>query len=636
MRSLTLDGCRLMTERCGPLLSSQFVALRNYSQSLPAKSLFQPSQAQLLRFAITGTTCSGPGDRLDKKLDERLKSQFQKNRLPKRLSTIDPLSPPLPKLPKGHGLSRLQADVETFINSESSGANLLKSIQSLENALDQCHTRVEGEDLLMTINGLLARLNRLGVKDTHQLLLLGMSYAAENFSSGSLAVYLRNYSKGGHGTLPRSISVSLIDSLLNGFKRRYWEDPSIDKSAMLRVIIGPGTEPTSADTLHSHLDFSSIRESEVLPKYLQLLGELGGEKIVFDLWRQVQAELEYGQTAAITESAIASIEAFLTLGNPGRALEAAQLASKYIDLNEHLPALTWKLLLEHDSHGLLRTVIAPATTATLLQRDIHSLELVLGATWFNDGAGHHYYPLNMEEIHSTSAANDSYQPSYNPSEYTSSVKFIRQLQGGMQKNGCSRPLDNLTAIADLLDEYEGVDIPLKIQLHENFDTLDYAWFPSCSPVEFVGNRPQLGRDIGQPLSPSSLGLISVHVDGNGVPIRSLGNVSLMQLGCIGVRASVANATGLCDSIERWRCTGHIIAWDRQSGKVVALWIGKGNGVVRPGLVKPTPPLELPFIFGTVTISDTEEAIISQCDRLGPLNNKQSYWVDVDSSSNLLK
>ncbi|KAF3894855.1 hypothetical protein GTR04_2857 [Trichophyton interdigitale] len=398
---------------------------------------------------------------------------------------------------------------------------------------------------------------------------------------------------------------------------------------MLRVIIGPGNEQASADTLHSHLDFSSIRESEVLPKYLQLLGELGGETMVFDLWRQVQAELEYGHTAAITESTIASIEAFLTLGNPGRALEAAQIASKYIDLNKFLPAPTWKLLLEHDSHGLLRTVIAPATTATLLQRDLRSLELVLGATWFNDGAGHHYHPLSMEETHSASAANGGYQPSHNPSGYTSSVKFIRQLQGGMQTNGCSRPQNNLSAIADVLDEYEGVDIPLKIQLLENSDTLDYAWFPSCSPVEFIGNRPQLGRDIGQPLSPSSLGLISVHVDGNGVPIRSLGNVSLMQLGYIGVRTSVANAAGLSDSIERWRCTGHIIAWDRQSGKVVALWIGKGNGVVHPGLVKPTPPLELPFIFGTVTF-DTEEPMLSQCDSLGPLNNEQSYWVDVDS------
>lgn len=631
MRSLTLDGCRLVTERCRPLLSSQFVALRRYSQSSPAKPSSQPSKAQLLRFALTGTTCSGLGDRLDKKLDERLTSQFQKNRLPKRSNAGNHLSPSLPKLPRGHGLSSLHADVETFINSEKSGAHLLKSIQSLENALSQCRTKVEGEDLLMTINGLLARLNRLGIKDTHQLLLLGMSYAAEDFAPGSLAFYIRNYSMGGYGSFPRFIGVSLVNSLSNGLKRRSWEDPNFDKSAMLRVVTGPGNEHAGSGTLHSLLDISGFRENELLPKYIRLLGELNGEKMVSNLWCEIQTELESGQTPVIIESAVVSIEAFLMLGIPDRALEAANLASKYIDLNEHLSVLTWKLLLEHDSQGLLRTMIAPGTTAAMLQRDLRSLELVLGATWFNDGTGHHYHPLGIEEISS------GYQLRDNLSGYMSSVNFMHQIRDAMQTNGCSRSLNSLSIIVDLLNEYEGGDVPLKIKLLENSDTLEYAWFPSCSPIEFIGNRPSLGRDIDQALSPASLGLLSVHVDGNGVPIRSLGNVSLMQLGYIGVRASTTNTDGEISgaSSERWRCTGHIIAWDRQSGNVAALWIGKGNGVIHPGLVKPIPPPELPYIFGIVTLGETGEAILSQCDSLGPLNNEQSYWVDVDSGNELI-
>ncbi|EFR03273.1 hypothetical protein MGYG_06275 [Nannizzia gypsea CBS 118893] len=631
MRSLTLDGCRLVTERCRPLSSSQFVALRRYSQSSLAKPLSQPSKAQLLRFALTGTTCSGPGDKRDKKLDDRLTSQFQKNRLSKVSNTTHHQSPPLPKLQKGHGLSRLHADIETFVNSEKSGAKLLNSIRSLEDALDRCRTKAEGEDLLMTINGLLARLNRLGVKDTHQLLLLGMSYAAKDFAPRSLAFYIRNYSMGSYGPLPRPIGIDLINSLLDGLKRRSWEDPNFDRSAMLRVVTGSTDEETGSVTLHSLLDISGIRENELLPVYLRLLGELNGERMVSNLWRQVQTELEFAQTPRLAESAAASMEAFLTLGIPERALEAASLASKYMDLNNHISVPTWKLLLEHDSHGLLRSIIAPATTAAMLQSDLHSLELVLGATWFNDGTGHHYHPLGTEEISSDCKSG------YNSPDHASSVNFVRQIQGAIQIEGCSRSLNSLSAIADLLNEYEGVDLPLKINLLENSDTLDYAWFPSCSPIEFIGNRPPLGRDTDQPLSPTSLGLLSAHVDGNGVPIQSVGNLSLMQLGYIGVRASVANTDGEIsqDFIERWRCTGHIIAWDRQSGKVVALWIGKGNGVIHPGLVKPIPPPELPFIFGMITLDETGEPMLSQCDRLGPLNNEQPYWVNIDSGSGLI-
>ncbi|KAM5439681.1 hypothetical protein MferCBS31731_004438 [Microsporum ferrugineum] len=644
MRSLTLDGCRL--ERCIPLKSSQFVALRRYSRGSPAKTKSQPSQAQLLRFALTGTTCSGNGDKLDKKLDERLISQFQNSWIPKRSKTIDTISQSLPTnvaLPgftKGDGVSRLQADIETFINSKEAGIKLLSSIEPLQNALNQCQTRVEREDILATVNGLLARLRRLRVKDTSQLLLLGMSYAAESFSPDSLAHYVQQYSIGGYGLLPQPIGFNLINSLLNGLERRSWEDPNIDRSAMLRVVAGLEDERTTTETLHPLLGISHIRDNKLVPKYIRLLGELKGKQIVSELWYKIEGELEAGQNAVVIEGAIASIRAFLKLDTPCRALLAAQKSSKYIDLNEHLPIKSWKTLLEHDSQGLLRSVVAPRTTATMLQRDLSSLEFILGATWVNGEVGRHIHPHGTGQPLDTSAANGGYVSNCDRPNFTSSISFIHQIWAAMQTDGCSRSQSGLSAIADLLNEYEGIEVPLQMQPFDNIENLEYAWLPACSPLEFAGNRPSLERNIDQPLSPASLGLVSVHVDGNGKPVRSLGTVPLMQLGYIGVRASTTNnASNYSDipeePMESWRSTGHIIAWDRQSGQLVILWVGKGSGAIEPGLVKPIPPPELPFIFGTITFTEAETLILSQCDSLGPLNNEQPYWVDVDAGSGLI-
>ncbi|KAK2877776.1 hypothetical protein FQN49_001203 [Arthroderma sp. PD_2] len=625
-------------------MATQFIALRRYSRGSPAKLQPQPSPAQLLRFALTGTTCSGSGDNLDSKLDARLISQFQKQWLsPKRLKNVDdasqslPTNLTLPTLTKRDGLSRLQADVELFINSEKAGVKLLNTIQPLQDALSQCQTKVEREDLIVTVNGLLARLRRLGVKDTSQLLLLGMSYAAESFLPDSLAHYIRLYSSGGYGRLPQPVAVGLVKSLSSGLERGSWEFPPVDESPMLNVVAGSEDERTSAATLHSLLDLSNIRENELVPNYMLLLGELKGEQVVSELWPKIQAELEAGPNAVVTDGVIASIEAFLKLDNPDCALTIAQQASKYIDLNEQLSLATWKSLLEYDSQGRLRTLVTPKTTASMLQHDIQSLELILGATWVGEGNAHHLHLHDMKQYLGADVANDIYGSNYDHSNFTSSINFVRQIWAATQTDGCARSQVGLSMIADLLDEYEGIEIPLRVKLQDDSGLLDYTWFPCCSSLEFNGNLPSKRRVMDQPLDTASLGLINVRIDGNGAPIRSLGDVRLMQLGYIGVRASQAsNDDGISeDPPERWRSTGHIVAWDRRSGELVILWTGKGSGALNPGLVKPMPPPELPFIFGTVKLDETETPLLSQCDNIGALNNEQSYWVDVDLSRDLI-
>ncbi|KAF3483625.1 uncharacterized protein GIQ15_02949 [Arthroderma uncinatum] len=643
MRSLTLDGCWLVKERCSPLTATQFSTLRRYPRNSSAKHQLQPSPAQLLRFALTGTTCSGNGDNLDTRLDERLTLQFQKNWLPRRSKAIDtasqslPNNLALPKFTKGDGLSRLRADIETFVNSEKAGIKLLSQIQPLQNAFSQCQTKVEREDLIATVNGLLARLRRLGVKDTHQLLILGMSYAAENFSSDSLAHYVRQYSREGYGLLPQPVGVALVKSLSNGLERRSWEDPTTDKSKMLSVVAGSDDERSGAETLRSLLDISNIRENELVPKYLLLLSELKGEQAVSELWPKIQAELEAGPNTVVTGAAIASIEAFLKLDNPERALTVAQQCSKHIDLNEHLSVKTWKALLEYDSQGLLRTLVDPKTTISMLQHDLRSLELVLGATWIKEGDGHHLHPYGIGHSLGTNKPDSAYESNSESSKFTSGVSLARQIQAATQVDGCSRSRMGLTMISDLLNEHEGIEIPLRIKTLDNSELLDYAWFPCCSPLEFAGNLPSTGRDMYQPLSTASLGLISVRVDGNGIPVRSLGDVRLMQLGYIGVRASRScNDSDISEEpTERWRNTGHIVALDRQSGELVILWAGEGSGVINPGLVKPAPPPELPYIFGNVTLDASETLVLSQRDNIGALNHEQSYWVDVDSGSDII-
>ncbi|KAJ9223298.1 hypothetical protein DTO169C6_4344 [Paecilomyces variotii] len=149
--------------------------------------------------------------------------------------------------------------------------------------------------------------------------------------------------------------------------------------------------------------------------------------------------------------------------------------------------------------------------------------------------------------------------------------------------GCSNSSSDLGRIAELLDEHEGEDIPLCTQHMGSWDN-QFAWMPQRSPIEFSHCLSAPGHNTRIPWDPASLGLVCARLDCQGKPMADEHTLHLLQLGYLCMRPA--------SDIEQseWISSGHIVAWDRVNGGFVAIFVGKGHGVISSGYLPSSLPL----------------------------------------------
>ncbi|KAK2740636.1 hypothetical protein FQN57_006005 [Myotisia sp. PD_48] len=639
MRSLARDTRWALRECTSPQCIRFMTYYRTYSHITPAKRFpHSPTPTQLLRFAIAGTTHFGTGKKYETHLDRTLKYIFQerKRRLGALLSNVHHRSM-VDVLPGQRKLDVLLADIQHLVKNGKSGEVLMVAFDALGNGLRNCSTRVEVEDVLVAINGILARVRALNTGNYEKLLLLGMSYAAKSFSVHSLRYYIRQYYRGGYGPVPQQTAIILVQALRAGLQLRLWENPTLDKTQFLHAITGADSKPHSSEgSFQSLLDLSNLEDNELVGPYVLLLGELGDLEAVSKIWSDLHSKLTTSPSKATIRSILACIESFLRLDSPNQAIDAAYQASKEVNINELCSIDVWKSLLEHDSKGILRDVISPQTVTSMVEADLESLELVLGHAWTGDENGYYIHPRAMAKFAGSNNADDIYESVLCYPDGFSRQKFVRFLQTSIKNDGYSRSRASLSRVADLLNEFEGVKVPLGEADVMGMGQVEYALFPCCSPVEFRSNRPEAGCDMNQPFTPASLGLLTVRPDGDSGMLRSHPALHLMQIGYVGARKfPVLNEDGEPET-NSWAYTGHIIGWNRTSSNLEMLWIGpKGPGAIDSGLVHPTPPLILPHSFGSIEFGPYHNFQLTPCNMIGPVSEKQSYWVDVDSGNDLM-
>ncbi|WEW61755.1 hypothetical protein PRK78_007249 [Emydomyces testavorans] len=623
-----------------------FVGVRGYSQAsqrkLPSHFPRLP-RTQLLRYALTGSTRSPGSNEYSPILDEELKELFLSRRLPKRLgetnSHLQTRSTDF-QIPtkNGNTLSKIQSEIQIKVKDQESGSQLINSLPLFREALAQCESRMQWEDLLATINGTLARLYKFEVTNTKQLLFLGMRYAARCLFVPALRHYFKQYSEGEYGRLSSAMANQLVDDLLQGLKMRILDDPSMDISQIRQIITDNNGDDSDSGTLHSLLEISFPSESLFLAAYVTLLGQLGDQKRLPEIWSLIRAELIRDPTKeALNNAAVCCLQAFVGSGKPQAAIEAARDISHYLDLNSLLPVHLWTLLIRHDNNGVLRGLASDETTKSVLAGELCAIELAMGIRWTGKEDGEHSRTRDTPVWCNSGNPEEAYEL-LGTSNAVPAVSHLLDIFGTPT---LMKSIAGLSALTDLLNEYEGVEIPLCTVQGDQFDQLELTWIMQCSPIEISQNCQTATQQVNPSLQDSSLGLLRVRQDCNGIPRKVGPHLHVMQVGYVAVRRkAIVNGSGpsMPGEPKRWIPTGHIVGWDRQDNRLVLLWTGKGYGTLNAGLLHPKTPSYFPYsgvvVGNLVELKRSSELDVAGLGLVEIFKDVEGFWVDVDPAFDL--
>ncbi|KAI1914761.1 hypothetical protein LOZ53_003073 [Ophidiomyces ophidiicola] len=586
-------------------------------------------RVQLLRYALTGSV-EVPGNvTCGAIINAELAKQFSSHRLPWTTSPAEhPVNFTLHPSGGRDVLSGIQDEIQTKVKDRDSANELVYSLALLDKAFSLCEGGAQWEDLLATINGTLARLRKLGATDTKGLLLLGIIYASRCFSVPALRCYLQQYSANGYGYLTPEMAAKVIRHLNQALETGDF-DVRMDGAYMRSIIVGNTDSDDRPGTLDSLLDISRPSDNSFLGLYAELLGKLGCYQRLKELWSIIRVEIGRGHTAKpLIDTVTSCLQGMIETGNPEAAIAAAQDISSCVDLNALLPPRLWVLLARDDSNGIIRTLATEKTIQSILTTELSSVELMLGLQWVGGDIGNHI----------VSRDTPIWCNSGNPEEAFESLGTINTTPSAQYLVDTFRFLTstksaaNLSMMADILHEYDGVEMSLCTTRDDNLGQIELTWIIQCSPVEVLQNTmPAVAYD-NVSLNCSSLGLLRVRQDCNGAPQKLSPHLYLMQLGYVAAR----NKT--LDERNKSTPTGHLVCWDRQKGELILLWVGESCGVVGAGPRQSQPPPY--FQYSCVKAGKlTEQQQRSEFDIQGLelieiFKDERNVWIDIDPAYDL--
>lgn len=641
--------CRLSRGiRSNPILPP-LLGSRRYSQDSPSPQstldLPRLSRTQLLRYALTGSITGRTSHDGDKMVQTRLEELFSRRQLPKRLGKASPSSPQRPvefefRSETVVPLSRIQDEIQMKVTGQQSWDHLVDSFSALRDGFSQCENQTQWEDLLSTINGTLARLGKLNVTNTKDLLLLGMNYASQCFHVSALRHYFQQFSARGFGLLSPETAHTLISNLSQSLDMRLMSDRTLDMNQMRQLITHHDTQGPVPGTLRSLIDTSNPFEHSFMGLYAKLLGQLGDQKGLLEVWPTIREELVKTPVISpiLSDAAANCLEALIKSGNSQAAIEAVLDISNHLDLNPLLPIHLWTLLLECDNERALRQLIKEKTASTILDGELRSLELAMGIGWSSEGRGHYKtleFPIwcnkgSPEEAYELLGVDDTAPPL--------APGHILEL---LKNTNSPKSPTRLATIDDLLHEYEGLEVPLGTTQDTQPGEIELSWVMQSSPIEVSQDSDQAGEQVHYPQHSSSLGLLRVRQDCNGVPRKIGPHLHLMQLGYVVMRrkpTSNLSNTPTARNPERWSPTGHIVSWDRRHGGLVLLWVGKGYGALDAGVLHPQVPPYLQYLCAEVrNLEALEQNAGFDVQSLGLVERYKDtldFWVDVDPGHDL--
>ncbi|GFF37521.1 hypothetical protein IFM46972_05249 [Aspergillus udagawae] len=559
----------------------------------------EPTPSQILRYALTGTTKTLRQDVSKQDLDDHLNDVFS-GEWP--LTTLPPplwssLRPKTASTDKEVFFKGLKHDVrnlrhlQIFIERHINGYGACVLLQAdhckfLAQALERCQRHHSAAEILVAINALLSRLQRLQAPLHRNLQMLGIYYACLSYSTAAIERHLRDLLAVRHRRLGLRPSVALVDALYMSIRSFELQGDHPDTCSMLERVTGEsGVDDASEVTLHTILFWALPgKPMASIERYFRLLVKLKSRRLLDSVWGGVLKHLSAKPADHKFHTAYSCIMALIVEGDVAMATTYLEEISKRAD--NTLPYISeFKnlsvLLANQEICELLSRLSGEDEYLKILEVQLEHMERRLGINW-----------LPEKSLH-TSISDLSYNATGHPlltmdgdsTGYESSERLIAE----MQALGCSGSFSDLTRLANCLDEYGGEQIPV-VQSSTEDTPLELAWVPQRCPVDVLDSS-EVRPAEHTTTSPSSLGLLRLDPENAGLSPTDTRSLHLMQLGYLIIKPKAPS------SEHEWRESGHIVALDRTSGQLFAVFVGKAQGRISPGIQSHMP--QIPFDLNSI-------------------------------------
>ncbi|GKZ36236.1 hypothetical protein AbraIFM66950_007233 [Aspergillus brasiliensis] len=523
-------------------------------------------------------------------------------------------------------LRHLQVFIERTVN-EAEGSLLLQtqSCALLAQALNRCQRKNSYGEILSALSAIITRLEKLNLPRTGNLYFLGMYYAALSLSVPALERFLDGYLSVSWWPMDSQASNSLVNAFLNALHYMRFREVTIDTSALLELIEG-GKQHRNRN-LHDLLSWGDPAEQKMhRGNYLYLLARLGSEDLLSEVWKQVIWRLSPNTPPEMYQYVYSCVVTVMESGDILRAMDYLQ------EVSEHsrgtLPGISEfkevNTLLESEILGpLLPRLAGEREYLKLLEAQLMQMENKLGLSWDSEGL----YHTDISDPHSIVSDMPLFSIDGDSIGYESTTRLVTEINA----LGCSRSVTDLGKIAELLDEHEGVAIPVTLPATEGRD-VEYAWLPR-SPVRCWGASPSAEKEGLESWTPSTLGLVRVSCDSSGSPLER--SIHVMQLGRLAKRARCPH-----DQESRyenpWEETEHIVAWDRVYGQHIAVYVGPSNGPIEKCIESRAAQARSGIKAITTVSLHGDTAPNYQSDLISFIGSaSMHYYIDEDPSPDLI-
>ncbi|CAG8910248.1 unnamed protein product [Penicillium egyptiacum] len=611
-----------------------------------------PSPSELLRFALTDSTEPIHDSNTNDALSGYLRGLF--------VTEWKLKSPPPPLWTSLKGVtsrnqellwdangdiadvSSLRSLIERYVKHRR-GAEILQihNCLPLHHALRRCQRNNTLAEILSVLRDLFARLKRLQLPIHPEMYNIALSFASFDLSTSDLRHFLDGHRHIGAPALSPKQSLRIIRYCSEALDCKAFEEPYYDPNPILAEITGEGELVVQNHTLHDTLfwmqptdqigdRFNSENKAQ---EYICLLARLGSDEVLHRCWSHFLKNIQPKDY----QSCIAAYQIVLALVHNVQS----ETAVKWLeDISQHcgdnLPSIAKfpniRSLLDDPIVGeALPDLVRGEDYLELLESCLEDMDRRMGVQWSPESQSHFSTALDSSES-IWEAFDDQLLPKIDNKSVDSD--HGGQLYAELRAHGCSKSLAALGRVVDLLNYHDGQS--WKIVTHLDYDparldkfrskyeSLELRWVPGHSPIEFSNSQIPALRDSSEPMTPSTLGLIRARLIIHGVPQMGIGNLHLMQLGCMDMRYGPD---------EPWQPSGYIVVWDRHYGELLGLYVGQNDGVIDCGPAPSDGPLGA-LMHLTLSANPNERTFSPSGTRMHARNRWGPYYLDVDPSADL--
>lgn len=527
-------------------------------------------------------------------------------------------------------LSSLRIFLEKVVTGQPHMGLSTRSYRLLAQALARCETYNTHAELLALSRDVVARMKRLHLSADFDILSLGLFYAALDLSLPSMRYFARVWQS---DLIQVGVRLDFIQALSVAIDAKLLQDPLYDLSLLRDEITGVEGGSDSTE-LHNLVCKSPQPDAYHHASLLRLLAQIDSDEV---LYRSFDEFLETPFDREDNELYCSAYDVAVTLVRYGRSETALRFMT---DLSKKFVGDLPHLELTHNVRDLFKDPTVSQSLADLVNGATFNKLSEEGFVGMEQGKGTEEGKSQegIEDhvgVASSLWATITNQPFPNVDGDNTGYGDISQLYPQLKAHGRSKSRKELGRIIDLLNNYDGdlIDVTARPQTstfmwqHEDsrLDHTEFRWCPQPSAIDF-SNESFEDDDMTEQsdrLSPASLGLMRARSWAHGVPQAGANTLHLLHLGYLEMRE---------DPDDPWQPSGYMVAWDRQFGDLVALYVGENSAVVAQG---PTPS-EAPFgalmsLWPSDAPAPHAVSVARERQTRGVLGR---YYVDIDPSPDL--